>query len=101
MPSSVTKRGQLAIVAKGGRWMTRFRGKQAEFVDRNAALQAAILQAFQCSKDGLPTQVVTVSEAGKLKILWTYGVDPDPIGGLPIETAATSQKPPVRGARPR
>jgi hypothetical protein len=56
----------------------RFRGKRVEFVDRPSALRAAILEAFEHSKNGTPTQVVCIDDHLAIEIVWTYGVDPDP-----------------------
>jgi hypothetical protein len=56
----------------------RFRGKRVEFADRESALRAGILEAFEHSKNGTPTQVVCIDDHLAIEIIWTYGVDPDP-----------------------
>jgi hypothetical protein len=60
----------------------RFRGKRVEFVDRQSALRGAVLEAYEHSKNGTPTQVVCIDEQLAVEIVWTYGVDPDPPGAL-------------------
>src|SRR5437016_681710 len=65
---------QLPLFSQNGRWLMRFRGKRVEFVDRRSALREAILEAFQHSKNGTPTQVVCIDEQLAMEIVWTYGV---------------------------
>jgi len=69
---------QLPLLNQNGRWLMRFRGKRVEFVDRQSALREAILEAFEHSRNGTPTQVVCIDEQLAIEIVWTYGVDPDP-----------------------
>jgi hypothetical protein len=88
------KLAQLPLISQNGRWSMRFRGKRAEFVDRRSALRAAILEAFQHSRNGTPTQVVCIDDRLAIEIVWTYGVDPDPPGGL-------ADQPPSSGRRTR
>jgi hypothetical protein len=78
---------QLPLLSRNGRWHMRFRGKRVEFVDRPSALRAAILEAFEHSKNGTPTQVVCIEDHLAIEIVWTYGVDPDP----PVAPADLSQ----------
>lgn len=75
---------QLPVLNQDGRWLMRFRGKRVEFVDRRSALREAILEAFEHSRNGTPTQVVCIDEHLTFEIVWTYGVDPDP---TPADTA--------------
>jgi hypothetical protein len=77
---------QLPLLCQDGRWLMRFRGKRVEFVDRQSALRAAILEAFEHSRNGTPTQVVCIDDQLSIEIVWTYGVDPDP-PGAPRDTA--------------
>ena len=93
MNSAARKLVQLPLLSQNGRWSMRFRGKRAEFVDRRAALRAAILEAFENSRNGTPTQVVCVDEDLAIEIVWTYGVDPDP-------PRALAEKPPSSERRP-
>ena len=79
---------QLPVLSQNGHWLMRFRGKRVEFVDRQSALREAILEAFEHSKNGTPTQVVCIDEQLAIEIVWTYGVDPDP----PAAFAETSQR---------
>ncbi|HLH92265.1 MAG TPA: hypothetical protein VKX28_27875 [Xanthobacteraceae bacterium] len=90
---------QLPLLSQNGRWLMRFRGKRAEFVDRRTALRAAILEAFENSRNGTPTQVVCVEEDLSIEIAWTYGVDPDP-PAAPLEKSASSERRPL-AATPR
>jgi hypothetical protein len=69
---------QLPVLNQNGRWLLRFRGKRVEFADRRSALREAILEAFEHSRNGTPTQVVSIDDHLTLEIVWTYGVDPDP-----------------------
>jgi hypothetical protein len=69
---------QLPLLNQNGRWLMRFQGERVEFVDRQSALREAILEAFEHSKNGTPTQVVCIDEQLAIEIVWTYGVDPDP-----------------------
>jgi hypothetical protein len=75
------KRLQLPVMSRGGKWHIRFRGKRMQFVDRASAFREAIQQAYQCSKDGNPIQVVSVGADLKMEVVWTYGTDPDPPNG--------------------
>jgi hypothetical protein len=43
-------------------------------------LRAAILEAFEHSWNGTPTQVVCIDDQLATEIVRTYGVDPDPPG---------------------
>jgi hypothetical protein len=70
---------QLPVMNQNGRWLMRFRGKRVEFVDRRSALREAIIEAFEHSRNGTPTQVVCIDDHLTLEIVWTYGVDPDPV----------------------
>jgi hypothetical protein len=78
MQIEALKRVQLPVLSHRGRWLICFRGKRAEFVDRESALREAIEQAFQCSKNGSPTEVICVDDNLTTEVVWTYGVDPDP-----------------------
>ena len=78
MQIEALKRVQLPVLSHRGRWLICFRGKRAEFVDRDSALREAIEQAFQCSKNGSPTEVICVDHNLTTEVVWTYGVDPDP-----------------------
>jgi hypothetical protein len=69
---------QLPLLNQNGRWLMRFRGKRVEFVDRRSALREAIMEAFEHSRNGTPTQVVSIDDHLNIEIVWTYGVDPDP-----------------------
>jgi hypothetical protein len=93
MNGAARKLTQLPLLSQNGRWAMRFRGKRAEFVDRHTALRAAILEAFENSRNGTPTQVVCVDEHLSIEIAWTYGVDPDP-------PAALTERPPSSDRRP-
>ena len=70
---------QLPLLSHNGRWLMRFRGKRVEFVDRGSALRAAIHEAFEHSRNGTPTQVVCIDDRLNIEIVWSYGVDPDPV----------------------
>jgi hypothetical protein len=78
MQIEALKRVQLPVLSHRGRWLICFRGKRAEFVDRESALREAIEQAFQCSKNGSPTEVICVDDNLTTEVVWTYGVDPNP-----------------------
>lgn len=88
---------QLPLLSQNGRWLMRFRGKRVEFVDRRSALRAAILEAFEHSRNGTPTQVVCIDDRLAIEIVWTYGVDPDPPAAL-AETPQWSDRRPAGSA---
>jgi hypothetical protein len=90
---------QLPVLSQNGRWLIRFRGKRAEFVDRRSALRAAILEAFEHSKNGTPTQVVYIDDHLSIEIVWTYGVDPDPPVGLAGAPQWSERRPPAAAPR--
>ena len=81
MRSGVAKRQQLIVLHQRGKWLVRFRGKSSQFADRDSAVRAAIGEAFICSRDGAPAQVLSQDGDGEVVIVWTYGVDPDPPDG--------------------
>ena len=83
---------QLPLLNQNGRWLMRFRGKRVEFVDRRSAVREAILQAFEHSKNGTPTQVVCIDEQLAIEIVWTYGVDPDPPAVLAEASQVSDRK---------
>jgi len=96
---------QLPLLNQNGRWLMRFRGKRVEFVDRRSALREAIIEAFEHSRNGTPTQVVCIDDHLNIEIVWTYGVDPDPVlagakpsreRGAPVGGAAGDAPRPVR-----
>ena len=93
MNGAARKLTQLPLLSQNGRWAMRFRGKRAEFADRRSALRAAIVEAFENSRNGTPTQVICVDEHLSIEIAWTYGVDPDP-------PAAFAERPPPSDRRP-
>ena len=99
MKSAARELTQLPLLCQNGRWLMRFRGKRAEFVDRRTALRAAILEAFDNSRNGTPTQVICVDEHLSIEIAWTYGVDPDPPAALVDKSAASERRP--LGGTPR
>ena len=80
---------QLPVLNQDGRWLMRFRGKRVEFADRRSALREAILEAFEHSRNGTPTQVVCIDDHLAIEIVWTYGVDPDP---APADTAQPADR---------
>jgi hypothetical protein len=84
---------QLPVLNQNGCWLMRFRGKRVEFVDRRSALREAILEAFEHSKNGTPTQVVCIDEQLAIEIVWTYGVDPDPPAALADKSAGAPARP--------
>src|SRR4030081_3153923 len=82
MNQASRKFAQLPLISQNGRWLMRFRGKRAEFVDRRSALRAAVLEAFEHSRNGTPTQVVCIDDRLAIEIVWTEGVTPAPPGGF-------------------
>jgi hypothetical protein len=81
-----------------GRWLMRFRGKRVEFADRQSAVRQAILEAFEHSRNGTPTQVVCIDDQLAIEIVWTYGVDPDPPAAL-ADTSRWSDRKQSAGAK--
>ena len=87
MQIEALKRVQLPVLSHRGRWLICFRGKRAEFVDRASALREAVEQAYQCSKNGSPTEVICVDDNLNSEVVWTYGIDPDPPAAARHEAA--------------
>ena len=83
---------QLPVLNQNGRWLMRFRGKRVEFADWQSAVREAILEAFEHSKNGTPTQVVCIDEHLAIEIVWTYGVDPDPPAALAEASQGSGRK---------
>src|SRR4030088_448032 len=101
MSSLPFARLQVAVLSRRGRWLICFRGKRAQFADRRSAVREAIDQAYQCSKNGTPTDVVFVAENLKREVIWTYGVDPDPGGrGSGKNYSVAPRGNPVKWVRP-
>ena len=101
MQIEALKRVQLPVLSHRGRWLICFRGKRAEFIDRASALREAIEQAYQCSKNGSPTEVISVDDNLNSEVVWTYGIDPDPPAAArrerpPDSTAARGDPKPCR-----
>ena len=90
---------QLPLLSQNGHWLMRFRGKRVEFVDRESAVRAAILEAFENSRNGTPTQVVCIDDQLAIEIVWTYGEDPAPPAALGDTPAAAPAHGSVRPAR--
>ena len=97
MTTTSRKFCQLPLLNQDGHWLMRFRGKRVEFVDRASAVREAILEAFEHSKNGTPTQVVCIDDQLAIEIVWTYGVDPDPPAAL-TDTARWSDRKQSAGA---
>jgi hypothetical protein len=91
MARSASKFSPLPLLCQNGRWLMRFQGKRAEFVDRKSAERAAIIEAYQHSMNGRPTQVVCIDDQLSIEIVWTYGVDPAPAGADAHESKTASQ----------
>ena len=89
---------QLPVLSQNGRWLMRFRGKRAEFVDRRSALSAAIREAYEHSKNGTPTQVLCIDDHLAIEIVWTYGVDPNPPGASATASQSSERRPLVAAA---
>ena len=100
MNAPARKHAQLPLFSQNGRWLMRFRGKRAEFADRRTALRAAILEAFEHSRNGTPTQVICIDDQLTIEVAWTYGVDADPPSSLPDEPPASARRPIRRHAAP-
>jgi hypothetical protein len=101
MTSASRKYCQLPLIGQNGRWLMRFRGKRVEFVDFPSALRAAILEAFEHSRNGTPTQVVCIDDHLAIEVAWTYGVDADPPGAFAKASEWSERRPaalPVRRA---
>jgi hypothetical protein len=102
MQIEALKRVQLPVLSHRGRWLICFRGKRAEFIDRESALREAVEQAYQCSKNGSPTEVICVDDNLETEVVWTYGIDPDPpsAGREPARPGARASRPALPLPRP-
>jgi hypothetical protein len=62
-----------------GKWLIKSNGADSEpYADRDTALRAAVADAYQCSKNGDPAQVIGQTEDGGFHVEWIYGRDPAP-----------------------
>ncbi len=72
---------QIIVRRMHGKWLIKSNGTDSEpYPDRAAALRAAVADAYGCSKNGDPAQVIGQSEDGSFSIEWVYGRDPAPAG---------------------
>jgi len=73
---------QILVRRAHGKWLVKSNGRDSEpYSDRAAALRAAVADAFDCSKNGDPAQVIGQSEDGSFSVEWVYGRDPAPANG--------------------
>ena len=76
-----------------------FTGKVVLVTGSSRGMGAAILEAFEHSKNGTPTQVVCIDDQLAIEIVWTYGIDPDPPAAHADTSAETSARGPTRPTR--
>jgi len=70
---------QILVRRAHGKWLVKSNGKDSDpYSDRAAALRAAVVDAYDCSKNGDPAQVIGESEDGSFSVEWVYGRDPAP-----------------------
>lgn len=70
---------QILVRRVHGKWRVKSNGTDSEpYSDRGAALRAAVADAYDCSKNGHPAQVIGQSEDGSFSVEWVYGRDPAP-----------------------
>ena len=74
MSSLPSARLQVLVLTHRGRWFINFRGKRAKFADRASAIREAIDEAYQCSKNGTPTDVLFVDPMASNKMLFGLAV---------------------------
>jgi len=62
---------QILVRRAHGNWLIKTNGTDSEpNPDRVAALQAAVAEAYQCSKNGDPAQVIGQTEEGNFSVEW-------------------------------
>jgi hypothetical protein len=72
---------QILVRRSHGKWLVKSNGTDSEpYPDRVAALRAAVANAYDCSKNGNPAQVIGQTEDGSFSVEWVYGRDPAPAG---------------------
>ena len=70
---------QILVRKAHGKWLVKSNGSDSEpYADRTSALRAAVADAYRCSKDGDPAQVIGQTEDGGFNVEWVYGRDPTP-----------------------
>jgi hypothetical protein len=78
-PDALPAPRQILVRRAHGKWLIKSNGTDsAPFSDRAAALQAAVADAYECSKNGDPAQVIGQTEDGDFNVEWDYGRDPAP-----------------------
>jgi hypothetical protein len=71
---------QILVRKAHGKWRVKSNGSDSgPYADRAAALRAAVADAYACSKDGDPAQVIGQTEDGAFSVEWVYGRDPAPV----------------------
>jgi len=73
-------RAEYVVVVDQGQPKISHNGKQyGPYDTQEAAIRAAIDTAFKAGKQGFSAQVLVQAQGqGKLRIEWTYGLDPYP-----------------------
>ena len=70
---------QILVRRVPGKWLIKANGADSKpYEDRATALQAALADAYECSKNGDPAQVIGQTEDGAFELEWVYGRDPTP-----------------------
>ena len=70
---------QILVRKAHGKWLIKSNGTDSEpYDDRASAVKAAVADAYRCSKDGDPAQVIGQTEDGDFAVEWVYGQDPAP-----------------------
>jgi hypothetical protein len=72
---------QVLVRKAHGKWLVKSNGADSEpYADRPSAVRAAVAEAYRCSKDGDPAQVIGQTDDGEFAVEWVYGRDPAPTG---------------------
>jgi hypothetical protein len=80
-PEKLPAPRQILVRKAHGKWLVKSNGSDSKpYADRATAVRAAVADAYRCSKNGDPAQVLGQSEDGGFDVEWVYGRDPDPAG---------------------
>jgi hypothetical protein len=71
------------VVPEAGKWKLRLEGVDySPYETLEDAIEAAVEAAHAAGKSGFAATVLVQNGSGKWVAVWTYGLDPYPLGGL-------------------
>jgi len=85
-------RVQFIVLRRNGKWSVKSADQERVFPGRMEALQAGIMLAQECGKNGKPSVVLFQRAKSRYDTVWTYGEDayPPRLSGIVLapETAS-------------